>query len=182
MAANYYGNLYYPYQQAYPGYGNGMVPIVPMQQFPQYSQQSQAPAPQPQNGNAQSNIVWIKGGDDEAKMYPVAPNTAVALWSETDPVVYLKQADASGKPTLKIFDLVERKEAVSEEPALIYASKDDVASLIGAVKQLTDNITVMKDQFDQTAAAMREEIDAMKGDMYGIAGKKKTTVRKDDNG
>ena len=81
------------------------------------TQFSQNPIQQSQTqAQPQSNIIWIKGGDDEAKMYPVAPNAAVSLWSESEPVIYLKQADATGKPTLKIFDLVERK-SVEAEPA-----------------------------------------------------------------
>ena len=31
--------------------------------------------------------------------YLVAPNSAVALWDSNSPTIYLKQADASGKPS-----------------------------------------------------------------------------------
>ena len=119
--------------------------------------------------SSQSNIIWIKGGDDEAKMYPVAPNTAVTLWNENEPVVYLKQADATGKPTLKIFDLVERKapeSEVKEEKLAEYAPKSDMDYLIGIVKGLSETIGKMQDSFGK-------DIETIKSDMYGIAGKKR---------
>lgn len=119
--------------------------------------------------SSQSNIIWIKGGDDEAKMYPVAPNTAVTLWNENEPVVYLKQADATGKPTLKIFDLVERKAPEAEVKGEItaeYASKSDMDYLIGIVKGLSETVGKMNETFGK-------DIETIKGDMYGIAGKKR---------
>ena len=63
---------------------------------------------------AQPSINWVSG-DREASAYPVAPNNAVALWSQSEPVVYLKQADATGKPSMKIYDLVERAQTVTTE-------------------------------------------------------------------
>lgn len=135
-------------------------------------QQSQTQA-QPQ---LQSNIIWIKGGDDEAKMYPVAPNTAVSLWSESEPVIYLKQADATGKPTLKIFDLVERKESEAEakdEPEAEYVQKSDMTDLVGLVKNLSDTVMKMQSDFSGTIENLGKDIDSIKGDMYGIAGKKR---------
>jgi len=63
------------------------------------------PTPQPA-----ASIIWVSG-DKEAAAYPVAPNNAVTLWDSDAPVIYLKQADASGKPVMKTFDLVERTAA-----------------------------------------------------------------------
>ena len=67
-----------------------MQPMQPMQQ----------PMPQPvqQNPIAQGGVQWVSG-EQEARGYLIAPNSAVALWDSTAPTVYLKQADASGKPT-----------------------------------------------------------------------------------
>lgn len=53
------------------------------------------------------SIVWVQN-EMEAANYLVAPNSAVTLWDSNSPVVYLKQADASGKPSMKTYDLVER--------------------------------------------------------------------------
>ena len=55
----------------------------------------------------QTGVLWVSG-ELEAQGYPVAPNNAVALWDSSTPVIYLKQADASGRPSMKIYDLTER--------------------------------------------------------------------------
>ena len=57
----------------------------------------------PQNG-----FVWVDG-IEEANNFYVAPNNAVQLWDKNLPCIYKKSADAAGKPTMQIFDLVERK-------------------------------------------------------------------------
>ena len=105
----------------YPTYTN------PFQQ--QYNPYTQPQMPQQQT---QPSICWVSG-DREAAAYPVAPNNAVALWSQTEPVVYLKQADATGKPSMKIYDLVERT-SVEEEKT--YATKDE----LGRIREEIDKI------------------------------------------
>lgn len=121
----------------------------------------------------QSGIIWISG-EREAQMYPVAPNNAVTLWSQTEPVVYLKQADATGKPTLKIYDLVERVQTAEQATKAgtqtdDYAKKSDLAAVVGALKG-----------FDEVIGGIKSGIEAMKGDMYGIAGKNKRPARKQE--
>lgn len=83
-----------------------------MMQGPQMPQQPQtmqtnmgpiAPTGSPQN----SGIIWVSG-KGEADGYLVAPNSAVALWDANNPVIYLRQADSTGKPSTKVYDLVER--------------------------------------------------------------------------
>lgn len=73
--------------------------------YQQPYQMSQTP---PQS--SQQGIIWVSG-DNEAASYFVAPNAAVALWNSNASVVYLKKADATGKPSMQIFDLVERNAA-----------------------------------------------------------------------
>lgn len=141
---------YYPtYQQYYP------VSYQPIMQ-PQMQTQMQTHTAQPST----SGIIWVSGLN-EAQMYPVAPNNAVALWEQSGKVIYLKSADATGKPTMRVYDLVERAETSSQvttaksENLPSYATKDDLGAIIGAVKTLTS------------------EIEQMKGDLYGVAGRKK---------
>ena len=97
-------------------------------------------------------------------MYPVAPNAAVTLWSQSEPVVYLKQADAAGKPTMKVYDLVERVDTSGAEKKEDFATKTDLAAVVGVVKD-----------FDTVIASIKNEIETMRGDLYGLAGKKKIT-------
>ena len=60
----------------------------------------------------QSGMLWVSN-EQEAYTYPVAPNAAVALWDSSRPTVYIKQADASGRPTVKILDYTERTASAS---------------------------------------------------------------------
>lgn len=106
----------------------------------QLRQQQMPPmmAPQPpQNPMAQSGVQWVSG-EQEARNWMIAPNAAVALWDSTAPTVYLKQADASGKPSLKIYDLVERSQT---PPASPQAKAVDF---------------VMREEFDRLAAIVGE--------------------------
>lgn len=104
---------FYPYPNYQPG--AFYPPAVPdqlaqlrqqqMQQIqPQMMQQPVQPVPQ--NGG----INWV-GSKLEADNWPIAPGCAVALWDSNNPVIYLRQADSTGKPSTKVYDLVERTDA-----------------------------------------------------------------------
>jgi len=109
----------------------------------QLRQQQMPPmmAPQPpQNPMAQTGVQWVSG-EQEARNWMLAPNAAVALWDSSAPTVYLKKADASGKPSLTIYDLVERAETPRTAPTA------------DPVKFVT------REEFDALAAV----VDSMKG-------------------
>lgn len=128
----------------YPYYGNPYMP--PMQdnlgqlRQQQMMQQQMPQMPTMQNPVAQSGVQWVSG-EQEARSWMVAPNAAVALWDSTAPTVYLKQADASGKPTLKIYDLVERTEtapAAPQKAGVEFVTREEfdrLAALVGEMKQ-----------------------------------------------
>lgn len=125
---------YTPY---YPGY-QPMYYQPPMpDQLAQLRVSQFQPAQQPQQ--AQPSIVWVQN-EMEAANYLVAPNSAVTLWDSNAPVVYLKQADASGKPSMKTYDLVERTQRSAQAPAapsIEYATKQDLDALAARVEALT---------------------------------------------
>lgn len=130
MAFNpYYQNPYYPQP----------MPDNLMQMRQQQMMQPQMPQPVPQNPVAQGGVQWVSG-EQEARGYLIAPNSAVALWDSTAPTVYLKQADASGKPTLKIYDLVERAETPRTAPqgkSVEFVTREEfdrLAALVGEIK------------------------------------------------
>ena len=113
----------------------------------QLRQQQMPPmmAPQPpQNPVAQSGVQWVSG-EQEARNWMIAPNATVALWDSSAPTVYLKKADASGKPSLTIYDLVERAETPRTAPTA-----------------------------DPVKFVTREEFDALAAVVDGMKGKKKT--------
>lgn len=81
------------------------------QQVQQPPMQMQAPAAV-QTGNG---ILWV-GSKQEADNYPIAPGCAVALWDSNNPVIYLRQADSTGKPSTKVYDMVERQDGQPQQP------------------------------------------------------------------
>ena len=84
-------------------YNNGF-PVNYQQYYPQYQQ----PQPQqPQQSQNSMGFIWVQG-EAGAKSYLVAPNTTVQLWDSEAPVIYLKSADASGMPSMKIIDYTIR--------------------------------------------------------------------------
>ena len=112
----------------------------------QLRQQQMPPmmAPQPpQNPMAQNGVQWVSG-EQEARNWMIAPNAAVSLWDSSAPTVYLKKADASGKPSLTIYDLVERAETPRTAPTA-----------------------------DPVKFVTREEFDALAAVVDGMKGKKK---------
>ena len=129
MAFNpYYQNPYYP--QPMPDN---------LMQMRQQQMMQPAPPPVPQNPVATGGVQWVSS-EQEARGYLIAPNSAVALWDSTAPTVYLKQSDASGKPTLKIYDLVERVETAPnapQKPGVEFVTRkefDALAALVGELK------------------------------------------------
>lgn len=67
------------------------------------------PQQQPQVQSPQSNsIIWVQG-EAGAKSYLVAPNNTVQLWDSENNVIYLKSADSSGMPSIKILDYTIRE-------------------------------------------------------------------------
>jgi hypothetical protein len=112
---NYYPATYQPFNQNY------------------YNQQFQQSQPQVQT----NGIIWVSN-DAEADSYPLAPNNAITLWHRSMPIVYFKQADASGKPTMKIYDLVEHKPTTPDTQE--FATKDEIRSLEDIVQDLKNRV------------------------------------------
>lgn len=145
MAYNPYTNPYYQ-----PPMMDQLGQLRQQQYMPQAYQQPMQPIQQQQ---PVPSIVWVQG-EQEALSYMVAPNSAVALWDSLAPVVYLKQADASGKPTIKIYDLVERSNRpVQPQQAQVveYVTREEFEALsarldaLAASKTATRKITARED-------------------------------------
>ena len=130
FGANYSYNPYVnPYNAPYGGQQMQQQMYQPqMQQPPQGAQQ------------ASNGFVWVND-INEAANYLVAPNSAVQLWDKNSPCVYLKTADAAGKPTMQIFDLVERKQQPTAQTQTAttadYVTRAEFAELRKVVDALT---------------------------------------------
>lgn len=97
----------------------------------------QVPVQQPQN--QQSGIIWVQG-ESAAKSYLVAPGSTVQLWDSEEKVIYLKSADASGMPSMKILDYTIRGEETKTEQAPEYATKSELDALAEKIKDMKEEI------------------------------------------
>ena len=81
--------------------------------------------------NAQNALIWVQG-EGAAKSYPVAPNTSVPLWDSEQNVVYIKSADASGMPSIKVLDYTVRENAprtAEIQPQADFVTRNELADV-----------------------------------------------------
>lgn len=104
-------------------------------QMPQQYQQPQ-----------QSGLIWVQG-EAAAKSYLVAPGSTVQLWDSEEKVIYLKSADPSGMPSMKVLDYTIRGEEPAK-PAPEYATKEELNALADKIKELGKRRRIMKEVED----------------------------------
>lgn len=93
-------NYQYPYQQ----YPNGFnYPQQPQQYAPNQVQNPLIRNNQP-TGNG---IIWVQG-EEGAKAYMVGAGNSVVLWDSESPTIFIKSADLSGMPSMRILEWQER--------------------------------------------------------------------------
>lgn len=98
-----------------PQYQNGAMHDVLAQYKGQYQQPMQVSMgaqamqmPQMQPFSQTNDMIWVQG-EAGAKSFLVSPNATVVLWDTESPTIYIKSADATGKPlAMKILDFKER--------------------------------------------------------------------------
>jgi hypothetical protein len=152
-----YNNQPYYNGGYYPQYQNGAVPDM----LGQYKGQYQQPIPQMQQNIPQqtmqipiqptpqkptNDIIWVQG-EAGAKGFLVAPNNTVVLWDTENPVIYVKSADASGIPSMRVLDFIER----------------NGNSQNNGENALTTHKCTCGDKF-----VTKEEFDALKGKFYDL--------------
>lgn len=127
-------------------YNNGFPMGYPQYYVPQPQAQS-VPVPQvsqPQNSPMNTGIIWVQG-EAGAKSYLVAPNNTVQLWDSESQTIYLKSADASGMPSMRILDYTIR----DMNPPQIkmqtedYATKADMDGLRAEIERLKEEMNNM---------------------------------------
>lgn len=108
-----------------PNYGN----------LPNYNQQS----------NNQS-VIWVQGIEG-AKAHPVGAGQAVLLMDSDSNCLYLKSADQTGMPSLRVFDYTERidtqqkpqnadlSEFCTKEDLSHYVTKEDLKKAISDMRK-----------------------------------------------
>lgn len=123
-------------------------------QYPYYPQNynsiTQPQAPGQQNA---SGLIWVQG-EAGAKSYMVAPNNTVALWDSEAQTVYLKSADASGMPSMRILDYEIRTDAPAHSvmgSKTDFATKDEVSAIQKQIDEIRANLSRRKGAKDESA-------------------------------
>lgn len=106
-----------------------------------YQQPMQQPVQQQNNG-----IIWVQG-EAGAKSYLVAPGNTVQLWDSEAQVIYLKSADATGLPSMRVLDYTIRDNAPQRpqiEPRSDFATRDEVLSMKKQIDELEAKLSEIR--------------------------------------
>ena len=166
----------YPYYAPYArpmGYYNPSIPqdsqnMQNGQQFQQIPIQQQMPMQQPiQQMAMQTPIqtmpmaqpsddrIWVQG-EAGAKAYFVTANATVVLWDTESPTLYIKSADATGKPLdMDIIDLSRRAKNI---PTMPQNSPTEHKCTCGDKFVLKNDFQALQSEFE----ALRSELDELK--------------------
>lgn len=96
--------------------------------------------------NTQSALTWVQG-EGAAKSYLVAPGCTVALFDNESQTIYIKSADASGMPSMRILDYTFRDNASQSKRGLSesdFATKEDVSLIREEIDSLRAKFEDMK--------------------------------------
>lgn len=106
-----------------------------------YGYQMQPPQmPTPTN----SSLIWVQG-EAGAKSYMVAPNNTLPLWDSEAQVIYLKSADSSGMPTMKVLDYTIREANNAPRTPLNdkeaeYVTHNELSALKAEITKMIENL------------------------------------------
>ena len=142
------------YQIGSPGMPSGYFQAVPDQlaqlRQNQQMQNIQAISPAPESGG----IIWVQG-EAGAKAYLVAPGSTVQLWDSENPVIYLKSADMSGMPSMRVLDYTERggtAGGISQEEQKIdlsaYITRDELEAILSERLKRPTKTTKLKEDLE----------------------------------
>jgi hypothetical protein len=117
-------------------YNNGFPMNYP-QFYPQF--------PQGQQSQQQGNFIWVQG-EAGAKSYLLAPNTTLPLWDSEQQTIYLKSADASGMPSMKILDYkiresMQNQNKIVEEPKIDYVTHEELKAFEDKLMEQMKEVT-----------------------------------------
>lgn len=97
----------------------------------------------PQNSNG--GFIWVQG-EAGAKSYLVAPGSTVQLWDSESQTIYLKSADASGMPSMKILDYTIRSQDTAPRGSFL-SNQADIPTRKD-LEALQDQINALKAQIE----------------------------------
>lgn len=100
--------------------------------------------PQPTQIYNPNSRKWVQGLAG-AKSYLVAPNQTVDLWDSESQTIYVKSADASGLPTLKVLDYTLRDNGSNLAENNVLNNEREFVS-INDFKALESKLTMLENE------------------------------------
>lgn len=123
--------------------------------YPYYTPVAPVQVQQPQSytNPVQGGKIWVQG-ENGAKSYLVAPNSSVDLWDSEQQTIYIKSADATGMPSIKILDYTVRDSGSGPAPVAkaSYATKEEMTAV-------TEQMAALKTKVEKLIRKAREEED-----------------------
>lgn len=159
MAFGNYMGGYYP-TQSYYAPANNAVPDM----LNSYKAPYQTPQVPPVQQTQQNPFIWVQG-EEAAKAYLVAPGNTVVLWDSEKPLIYVKSADASGMPNIRVIEYKDQAETPTKPTEHVcscgdkFVAKEDFAALQGEVERLTKRIETLSKPKSRIMKRAEEEDD-----------------------
>ena len=166
-------------------YGYYQQPIMqqPQMQIPQHQMMPQQMQQQPiqqqmqqpvqQYPMTQGGFVRIRN-ESEAKLYPVAPGNSVAFIDENAPYVYTKTVNMGqlDRPIFEKYRLVKEEDNPASQQPVEQPQKPVESPQIDVSQFVTKDVL---NDFRADLDSIKGDMETFRNDLYGIAGKKKTT-------
>lgn len=139
---------YMPSQATYSGFmpqQGSYTPTSPfVPQTPNYAPQAQQAQATPQQGQVNTNKIYVTGIDD-ARARQLPPNSDFIFLDNDKPLLYRKTVDATGKMEIKAFKISEytETEAAPAGDMSQYVSAEEFKSMqteVGRIKKTIDNL------------------------------------------
>lgn len=146
----YYQNDFIKYNYPNQYYQNPM-------QNNQMNQQYQA------NNNG---IIWVQG-ESGAKSYLVAPNSTVQLWDSESHTIYLKSADASGMPSIKILDYTIRNSQDNNQMQQNQEKNENVIDYESQIQELNNKIQKLQEDIQSIKSEFKNKSKQNQGKQKG---------------
>lgn len=138
-AQNPYYYPQYPQAGAMPGQLETLrAPYQPQYQNPMSAGYPAQPAPQ-----AGSPMQWVQG-EAAAKAWTVPPSTSAVLWDTEAPLIYIKTADQTGMPSMRVLQWAEYHPA----PPQAQSTAGDYAPM-HAVRELEEKVAALSERLNR---------------------------------
>ena len=127
---------YYNQPYSYQPYGQAIPDQLSQLRQAQYQPIPMQPMAQPQT--VQEPMIWVQG-EAGAKAYMVAPGGSVVLWDAERYVFYIKSADQTGMPSMRVFEYTERGGSVPNvsQPNTNYVTRQEFDALAARINAIT---------------------------------------------